>query len=112
MLNGRFNFWHFIYAHYILSLSPSRSYERCPLRGHIFVDVLSYIISLLRNSLERIPGYLNDLGEKVPDTILQKCYYEGAFFENGQQWQSSHVQCQMCRLETETETDYEHHFIT
>jgi len=49
-----------------------------------------------RNSLERIPGYLNDLGEKVPDRILQKCYYEGAFYDNGEQWQSSHVQCQMC----------------
>ncbi|XP_023344783.1 dorsal-ventral patterning protein Sog [Eurytemora carolleeae] len=49
-----------------------------------------------RNSLERIPGYLNDLGEKVPNTILQKCYYEGVFYDDGTQWESSHTQCQMC----------------
>ena len=52
---------------------------------------------LFRNSLERIPGYLNDLGEKVPNIILQKCYYEGVFYDDGTQWESSHTQCQMCR---------------
>ncbi len=54
-------------------------------------------VFIFRNSLERIPGYLNDLGEKVPNTILQKCYYEGVFYDDGTQWESSHTQCQMCR---------------
>ena len=56
-----------------------------------------YVFFLIRNSLERIPGYLNDLGEKVPNIILQKCYYEGVFYDDGTQWESSHTQCQMCR---------------
>ena len=50
-----------------------------------------------RNSLEVIPGYLSDLGEEVPADIKQKCYYEGAFYSDGQQWEASHKQCEMCR---------------
>ena len=44
-----------------------------------------------------IPGYLSDLGEEVPADIKQKCYYEGAFYSDGQQWEASHKQCEMCR---------------
>jgi hypothetical protein len=44
-----------------------------------------------------IPGYLSDLGEEVPADIKQKCHYEGAFYSDGQQWEASHKQCQMCR---------------
>jgi len=55
-----------------------------------------------RNSLERIPGYLNDLGEKVPETILLKCFYEGAVYSDGQQWDASHKKCQMCSCQRGT----------
>ena len=55
-----------------------------------------------RNDLEIIPGYLRDLGEEIGDEELvenmrQKCVYEGSFYENGNRWEATHEQCQVCR---------------
>ena len=52
-----------------------------------------------RNELELMPGYLNDLGEFRPEAekeLENRCAYEGAVYEEGSQWESTHKRCQMC----------------
>jgi len=54
-----------------------------------------------RNDLEKMPGYLRDLGEEIGDEVLaenmrQKCAYEGSFYEDGNRWEATHDKCKMC----------------
>jgi len=54
-----------------------------------------------RNDLEYVPGYLSEMAEENGDVELalqmkQKCAYENTFYEDGEQWESTHVKCKMC----------------
>ena len=52
-----------------------------------------------RNDLELMPGFLNDLGEEVPEvdnSYALKCLYEGSVYEDGSQWKATHEACKMC----------------
>jgi len=54
-----------------------------------------------RNDLEYVPGYLSEMAEEHGDEELaqqmrQKCAYENTFYEDGEQWESTHVKCKMC----------------
>ena len=52
-----------------------------------------------RNDLEMMPGFLNDLGEEVPEAdraYAMKCLYEGTIYEDGSQWKATHEACKMC----------------
>jgi len=54
-----------------------------------------------RNELELMPGFLSDIEEErgdteMAETMKQKCYYESSVYEDGSQWEASHLQCTMC----------------
>ena len=50
-----------------------------------------------RQDLELMPGYLSDLGEERPEVereLATRCLYEGAIYEEGAQWEATHLKCQ------------------
>lgn len=52
-----------------------------------------------RNDLEMMPGFLNDLGQEIPEAekaYALKCVYEGQYHDDGSQWKATHEPCKMC----------------
>lgn len=57
------------------------------------------------NTLQRNGNYLDDEANDIlVSESAHKCYYEGDILEDGSQWKSPHMDCQMCSCQVSRRT--------